>query len=373
MSPPASWSDTPLAELSADAVALLFPIVEAVSVPTGETILREKSPADHVLFVRSGKLSIWRNDKSGTPRKLRAVDGPIALGIASLATGKARTATVRAESMVEAVSIPAAELRSLVGHHPAIADIVPGLISETIDLLDITIERAARDVAALEERARTHRQMGVLLVFTIIGLSAYSLALVGADGLERFMGSSDAFKAMVMLFVGGGMAAFARYTKLPSATFGLGMNTPGKQVVEGLLSVALLIPASVAAKAWFFPETPLIATLEPDFAFRGWMLFAVYMALVPLQEIIVRGLMQGSLQHFLTGKLRLPLAILGSNAVFLVAHLNMDVSIALLSAGGGLIWGVLYARHHSILGVTLSHWIVGAWVLFVMDFPGIWG
>jgi len=80
---------------------------------------------------------------------------------------------------------------------------------------------------------------------------------------------------------------------------------------------------------------------------------------VPLQEFIVRGCIQGGLQEFLTGRHRVLWAIITSNLFFSVTHSYLSSQFALLTLLPGLFWGWLYYRERTLIGPMLSHALIG--------------
>jgi len=98
---------------------------------------------------------------------------------------------------------------------------------------------------------------------------------------------------------------------------------------------------------------------------------AIYVVLIPVQEFIARGILQGSLQEFLTGRSRVLKAILISNLLFSTFHLFVSPYFALLSFFPGMFWGWLYSRQRSLIAVTVSHTLIGVWALYLVGAPGI--
>jgi membrane protease YdiL (CAAX protease family) len=94
----------------------------------------------------------------------------------------------------------------------------------------------------------------------------------------------------------------------------------------------------------------------------------LYAAFVPIQEGVARCGLQSSLQMFLTGRYRVLEAILLSNMLFSATHLHVSVKLALLVFPVGVFWGWLYYRHKTVIGVIVSHIIVGLFGLFVVGF-----
>ena len=57
-----------------------------------------------------------------------------------------------------------------------------------------------------------------------------------------------------------------------------------------------------------------------------------------------------------------------SNALFASAHLHLSLSFAILAFFPGLIWGALFARQQSLLGVCVSHLLCGWFAFLVLGF-----
>ncbi|MFQ6275716.1 CPBP family intramembrane glutamic endopeptidase [Coxiella burnetii] len=85
---------------------------------------------------------------------------------------------------------------------------------------------------------------------------------------------------------------------------------------------------------------------------------------------MARGSLQSSFYHFLTGSVqkRRWYAIIVSNFLFSFTHLHLAYAFAYAVLLPGLFWGWLYSRHKTILGVAVSHILIGIWALFILGF-----
>jgi hypothetical protein len=92
-----------------------------------------------------------------------------------------------------------------------------------------------------------------------------------------------------------------------------------------------------------------------------------------VQELVARGLLQGSLQKMFTGALVPMRASIVANAVFSVSHQHLGLGYALAVFIPGLFWGWLYHRHGSLLGVSISHIVIGLWGTGVLDLASVVG
>lgn len=47
------------------------------------------------------------------------------------------------------------------------------------------------------------------------------------------------------------------------------------------------------------------------------------------------------------------------------------MTLTVLSFIGGILWGWLYGRRPTLVGVTISHVIIGVWVLKILSIQGL--
>ena len=87
---------------------------------------------------------------------------------------------------------------------------------------------------------------------------------------------------------------------------------------------------------------------------------------MPVQEIIVRGALQTSFYEFSVGIHKVFWSVILSNFLFSITHLHLSLSASFEVYVPGLILGLLYARHRTLVGVTLAHMLIGVWAFFVV-------
>jgi membrane protease YdiL (CAAX protease family) len=104
-----------------------------------------------------------------------------------------------------------------------------------------------------------------------------------------------------------------------------------------------------------------------DWQFYG-LNIGIYMLFVPVQELITRCGLQTLLFEFLYGdeRMRAVVAILTSNLIFAAVHAHLNVGLAVATFCGGLFWGWLFYRYRTVVGVSISHAIIGAAALFAL-------
>jgi hypothetical protein len=168
----------------------------------------------------------------------------------------------------------------------------------------------------------------------------------------------------------------ARRSGQPIAAYGVTLRGWRRSLAEGLLASLPLFALCIVAK-WLLVQFLPAMRGEPVFALAGNLHTgtaamaieaAAYLVFSPFQEFIVRGAMQGSLENFLTGPRRVLKAILVANLMYAMLHLYMSVIFSLMVFIPGLLWGWLYARHRTLVGVTVSHALCGLFCFFVVGF-----
>lgn len=99
----------------------MAPFVGHVAFAPGETLMRQGEPADHMMFLESGRVSAVLLEKDAAPVHLRTLTPGTLVGEVALVRGGNRTASVVAMTPCEAVRIDRAGLRRLEAADPALA------------------------------------------------------------------------------------------------------------------------------------------------------------------------------------------------------------------------------------------------------------
>jgi len=77
-----------------------------------------------------------------------------------------------------------------------------------------------------------------------------------------------------------------------------------------------------------------------------------------IQEFIARGVIQGSLQRFMSDS-HYMVPILLASLICAISHLHLSLIAALLTFIGSVITGFFYYRHKNLIGITIMHYNVG--------------
>jgi hypothetical protein len=163
---------------------------------------------------------------------------------------------------------------------------------------------------------------------------------------------------------------FMRRSGYPARFFGVTLKNAGRHAREAL---ALTVPLLALVVALKMLAVRLVPGMRGDPVFE-WMagtpvtpvLIVAYSVLIPFQELVTRGGLQGALEHFLVGRGRTWKAILGSNVIFSAGHLYISSGLSVAAFLPGLFWGWLYSRQRTLVGVSLSHLVLGYWAFYVV-------
>ncbi len=364
-------------KLTPTQVLCLKPLLQQVPFEAGDVIVHENEIGEALYLIVSGRLEVSRG--GGDQSFVLAELGPGQdFGVAALGRAK-RTATVRAVEPTILMTLHVSDLEVLSKNDPM------GAYSALVRLqLEAQIESMREQgravVDALEaqldlSRMRSAQGSIMMLLVGLMGAYAYGLRLmlelVGAEGESTLVTSGGLAIASVIIF------GVLRSTPYPMAAYGFTVQGWRKHVPEALLWTAAFLALVTLAKWVAIQTVPGLAgeRLFHSYAFEEYGLATtllyglVYSLFCPVQEMIARGALQGSLHLFLTGRYVDIRAILLSTLLFGFMHLHLSLGFALIPLIPSVFWGVIYARQRSLLGVSISHIVVGLYVVFIMGFP----
>ena len=164
------------------------------------------------------------------------------------------------------------------------------------------------------------------------------------------------FHWFYMLLVFFPTAAFIYEFHYSLNMFGVTLKNWKQSLLEGLLISAAVLIAGITA-AHFLAQKFHYVFRYDNIVFTP--LYLNYLASCYLQEFIVRGVTQTSLQRFLNDKNGY-LSITVTSSIFATFHIwySLRTSFAIFIISVFLGW--IYNRHKNLLGVGIIHFIIGA-------------
>lgn len=371
-------ASTLFAGLTPEQLALVSGIASRRRYAPGEAVFQTGDAAGELFVVAGGAVEIVQEEPDTRTRhgliRLRSGAG---FGEGSLVDGSVRPLSVRAVEDCELLCVPYEALRALMAADEALAVRIRLNMGEQAVWNFRALSQVA--VKSLQERlaiAQAHERSEIFVITMLVVLCAYVFVLqVAAQVLHGDFSTSwlsvPGFVVFFALFYRA-----ARRSGQPIAAYGVTLAGWRRSLAEGLLYSLPICALAVAAK-WLLVTFHPAMQGEPLFVFPGNLRTAgiamavealAYLVFSPFQEFIVRGAMQGSLESFLTGRRRVLKAILVANLMYAMLHLYMSVIFSLMVFLPGLLWGWLYSRHRTLVGVTASHALCGIFGFFVVGF-----
>ena len=374
---PAPWHlNLLLAGLDEALAAQLGPYLRLENYTAGADILREGEASDRLCLLAAGSVGIY---SGSTAERLATVGAGNYFGEMGIFSGKARSATVRAEEPVELWSVTAERLLQFqaASGFDLLAHSHQAHLAVLSQRLDHTNQVAAASMRERMEEYRLRVAFGSLATNIILLLFFYISAL----GLLRQLATGDTStptSSAIIVAVAAAAGWMAHRSGLPWATFGLSWHRWRWVLADALrwsLGLCALMTLVKLVLVLGVPRYAHLRVFEPWVSVKGlgytFGMYAVYALLAPLQEFMTRGVLQGSLERMLTGRGATAWAVFASAAVFSIMHQHLGLDFALTMLPVGLIWGWMYHRHQSLLGVAISHILIGIWMTGVINLPSL--
>lgn len=225
--------------------------------------------------------------------------------------------------------------------------------------------------------SKAREAMGLFTVGILFMLAIYAIAQRSLTRATEIWGTSTPTTVVIATVFSIFIFVLIKKTGYPLDTFGLTFANWRKSVKESLKYTFPVLLLIVFLK-WGMQNLGLGFTHQPLFAIAStfinnknsqvqYLLFVTYILFCPLQEFIVRGGMQSAFQNFLPEfPQKTWVSIIISNLLFSMAHSFISLTFVLLTFIPGLLWGWLYDRQKNLIGVTLSHMLVGVWALVIV-------
>jgi hypothetical protein len=247
---------------------------------------------------------------------------------------------------------------------------VLGFMTVKVEAREHALEKALSEVRrqnqALEEAAERRAEFSKVFCGSILLLCLYSLTLAFFQSVMKLDMSPLATGTHLMnlaLFVMLAvlMTWYLKRHRYPLSSFGLTWNNWRRAVAESLLICGPVLALLAAIKAVLVRYHPAFSG-KPVIEWTNWgpwQMFVIYIFVTLAQELSTRGFLLTCVERLLTGERRTQIAVWLGAAQFGVVHLHYSFGLGMLSLFGAALFGTLYARHRTIVGVTLAHYILG--------------
>lgn len=370
-------------------LAKILPYFRLVHLEANDVFIEEGQDTTDLYLVLGGSLEVIKKaedsgdhlvvgeiEKRFTIAKLTAGD---TIGELSFIKGTPRSATVKSIASTILLGLSPGDLSKLEVENPRTSStLMKNMLGYVGNRL---IQTSTNQVNALKvelQNSVINSKSNLFFSYVIGLLCVYNLAIHLITSLSSDTSSASTISALIIIIFSTVLILMIRQSKLPIRFFGLTTRDWKPAVRESMMWTVVLIAAMVVVK-WVlitnvgrYKDLPLF-DFNPS-SLQGYLgvNFLLYGLHSPVQEFIARGVLQGSLQHFYTGRNTTFRAIAVSNALFSATHVHLLGGwLAVIVFIPGLFWGWLYSRHENLIGVSISHLLIGWTALFFLNLESL--
>ncbi|KHF39914.1 CPBP family glutamic-type intramembrane protease [Halalkalibacter okhensis] len=353
------------ADLTEYEIKLLSKFSELVHFDNGEYIIEEGEPNWFVYIVKSGMVIRQDNNRHAS---YKAGD---VLGTDSLfdtSSYQASSAISQGSSSVFKINV------EVLFSAERYKDLQIRLLSKVVSQLSTELGEKQK-----QER-KPYKALALLTTNLLAVASIYTLLLISLTTFVEATGVSTYVDISIIIGFAAVMVMIMKQSGYSFQSFGVTIKNWKQHSKEAVLYTFpvllffLILKWGLITFIPAFSHMPLInieATFE-DIGFT-YSMFAfsvvVYILFSIVQEFIARAGLQSAFSLFLPdSKWKVLLSIVLSNLLFAMAHSHINIWFALTAFIPGLYWGWMFEKQRSIVGVSISHMLIGIWVIFILGF-----
>lgn len=167
------------------------------------------------------------------------------------------------------------------------------------------------------------------------------------------------------------IAIYLKKTNLPLSLFGFNWGNPKRDIAESIFFSIIFCVIFYFLKKNVLLSLPLRHTSVFYMYNKGssWgKTLLTYILFTFVQTIAFQGFLQSSLMYLTRIRHAVIVSVIVSAIVFSYLHIDLHFYFALATIIPSIFWSLLYAKQKSLLGVTISHALIGAWSLWFLGF-----
>jgi CRP-like cAMP-binding protein len=356
-------------------------VLEEVHFKSGEIIAMEGDPATELYFIKSGTAEVFKKEPGlDLEHHLTTLSAGDSIGEMAILDSKPRSASVRAISDCSLLMLTNDKLHSLsAAEESACSKIKSNLSREMSERLrqsnELTVHSLRIQLA--EEKSRV--AMGILICMLLVGICLYVFSLQVLESWTQAAKATTVVSVNIIFLFAAMSFYVIKKGGYPFSMYGLTLKNWRQSLIESILWLVPIL-ALLCVLKWLYltrysgaRNLPLLSLGQHLKMGKGGLILTclAYSVFAPVQEFIARGCFQTSFQNFLVGKHRILIAVVISNLMFSMTHLHISIRFALIAFIPGLFWGWQYARHKNLIGISISHIIIGLSASIFIGFPGI--
>jgi CRP-like cAMP-binding protein len=364
-------------DLTSEELASLSQFLQKAVFKKGDWIIREGEGGQQLFLLKAGRAEIVKEEKEyGHFQHLSYLEKGEWVGEMAHFEKEKRSASIRALEEVEMVILPLDELENSPGKQEIYSKIATRLAKKISQRLRKTGESL---VDSLNEKLRimqayTQVSKTIIHMFILIALWFNASKLIDLFPLHKPI-LDPIFTATLVLLFGASTIYVIKSSGYPLSFYGLTLQKWGRHIFDAALyTIPILIFITflkwiLVANVEMFKGIPIFSSRPADLTVHEAILLGViYLLFIPVQELVARGFLQSCLRNFFQGPDRVFMAILTSNLLFEIVHTVKNFWFAVGTFFLGIYWGILFEQQKSLVGVCVSHMIVGGFFFFVLDY-----
>jgi CRP-like cAMP-binding protein len=347
----------------------------------GEYVFKELDPADSIYIILKGKAEVIKHSLSEFGEEHSHVIAVLkkedVLGDMALIESKPRSADVRAKTPLTALIFNIQDIKDNASIHLVLTKNLAKMLSRRLRYTnEVTVKNMAYNLA----QARARNALGAFMVVIFWFISLYTLSLTTLIKFKAHMFSSTPISISLIFIFTVAILIAMRKTGIPMARFGITIEDWKAKCLQAILYTLPLMFFFLAVKldAVYFGEnhsSKFLFSGPREYIFDGkfepltyFFTLTAYIIFTPVQELVTRCALQTTFFLFLPGTelARKWNSIVLSNLIFAAVHSHMDLLFAVGAFFPGLFWGWLFHKQQSLIGVSVSHVLLGVWVLFIL-------
>jgi len=343
--------------------AVVATAAERMDCEDGDVILEEGETSPALFFIERGAVEVLKEDEEEEHRfAIATLEAGDFFGEMSFVDDEPASATIRADGGTRIWRVSKEQLYDQ-GHtgrtvYYHLVSNVTHTISERLRATNTSLTQSLREKLEAE---RLRNQFGhfFIMVIMIFGVLSIGTALLSGQmsPVEEVAGSW----AYMLTFLGPVVYYFNQSRDIALSDFGFTLDRWPQQVSEGVTAAALLTFVMIPVKAQFYAGSDALfsfRTMQSYSTLLFWVFFVLYLPHSFLQEFLARGLIQGALHRFMAESPDwVPVVV--AAFLFGIGHVHYSYGFAGVTFVTSLLFGTLYMRHRSLVGVTIMHYLAG--------------
>lgn len=358
----------------------LYSLSEERVLKKGDYLFHEGDHSCEFFWIIQGEVEILKKDaESQIEHQLSVLEEGNTIGELTIIDREPRSASVRALTDVKVLCIPFHIIEKLSETHQEMKDFYQTIYKSISNRLRVTNEKTVKALQVSLAETKLRLQMGNFMIYTLGTLCFFIFVVDGLQYLVQNVPSGTYITIPFLILFSVILLFGIKFVGLPFKSFGITFANWKKSSLKAIVySLPLMVLAVIfkwfqitlipeySGRSLFEPFSLINATGLPLYLIWANTLLFYALFVAPVEEFMIRGVLQSCLEFFLLGKHKVLLAILVSNLLFSSLHIYLSPSIAFIAFFTGLFFGWLYSINKNLLAVSISHALLGIWAFWIV-------